>query len=280
MPNLYDVNVAPYKYIYGCVPSADVNGIVKISPGQVRDDTNSYNMLIPEPWYINPLGVELGGGPHIDFSLPLVLDTGGSLVPSRTYTVFVVGDSSGSRPPRPLLSLSQDTPRMPIVNGVTYSLKRKVGYVSTNSNEPESSFSYCNVIGNGPLRKVMYSNMDPDITVLSANLADEQVTPVPLLGRVPNANVADQISPVASMIFTCSGFLDATLFISTMMDITGTKLFCTIPQTGLIEGVFGQYDMIPGYLEDTGAPYVFVMVNTTGLSSLVTASVLGYTYEV
>lgn len=280
MLKLYDSTVTPYRYIYGCVPTVNANGVVEISPGQVRDDTNIYNMTVPEPFVLVPDGVSLVVmSPHVLLPLSQMIDTG-DLEPLKTYCVFIVGDASKSRPPRPLISLSRDAPIMPISSGVTYSIKRLVGYISTNDNLSFPKFSYCNVVGKGSLRKLMYDPLDSVTTVFNGNVGGSPEV-VALESRVPNL-IIDTPTPPVSLIFRYKGDDGSVLLITAgpqAPSILGTFLGAW-NTTASAFNTFGFFEVQPFYIDETLNPYIYISTQNNVSPANVSVNVTGYTYEV
>lgn len=114
-------NALSNLYVNGCQVSVLTNNTVSVNAGQVRDSTDSFDILLKQPILLNFLANGANG-----------LDTG-TIAPSTPYYVFDLYDQTQANPPACLASLSKDSPIMPASNGVTYSQFRCVGWVLTDS---------------------------------------------------------------------------------------------------------------------------------------------------
>jgi len=102
---------SPIRYINGCVITFPSTQTISITPGQLRDSTNSYDMTVNSTITASILVRGVNG---ID---------AGSLTVERCYNIFIIGDSSGQNPTAAILSLSL-TPTLP----GSYDLFRNIGF--------------------------------------------------------------------------------------------------------------------------------------------------------
>lgn len=103
----------PTMYINGCVVSFPSTETVTITPGQLRDSTNSYSIKVNSELTVSTLVVGPGG-----------LDVG-PLAVEKCYNIFIIADSSGFSPTSAILSLYE----IPYLPG-QYDLFRKIGFCS------------------------------------------------------------------------------------------------------------------------------------------------------
>lgn len=108
MPEIVNL---PIPYVNGCVISFPSTQTIAITPGQLRDSTNSYDMTVNSTITASILVRGVNG---ID---------AGSLTVERCYNIFIIGDSSGQNPTAAILSLSL-TPTLP----GSYDLFRNIGF--------------------------------------------------------------------------------------------------------------------------------------------------------
>lgn len=116
-PQIPIVNLG-YLNASGCVHSYVDATTISISAGQLRDSTNTFDIVVNSPLTVLTTFNGAGG-----------LDEGDIAV-NTIYAVYVLYDSSQTNNPVGLLSLS-GTPLMPSVDGVTYSHFRCIGFVKT-----------------------------------------------------------------------------------------------------------------------------------------------------
>src|SRR5271169_4911110 len=124
----------PYNFISGCLVTVDpVAHTPVISTGFVRDDSNSVDIVINTPL---TLYGQINGANGLDT---------GTLQTSKVYAVYVISDPTGMVNPAGLISLTMPSdplyPVMPSVNGVTYTVKRLVGFLRTPSSFSSFNFS-------------------------------------------------------------------------------------------------------------------------------------------
>lgn len=144
-------------YINGCIPTVANAPLspqdITITPGQLRDSTNTFDIVVNSPLVVSLAFNGVGG-----------LDTG-TVEANHFYPVYVIYDSSQSNNPAGLLSRSATNPVMPSLNGVTYSHFRLIGYIKTDESLNVIGFR---VVGTGNDRKNLW---DDRISVLSAGTA-------------------------------------------------------------------------------------------------------------
>jgi hypothetical protein len=129
---------AGFIYANGCKVFTSPPTIVSISAGQVRDYTNTYDIVVPQSLSISTAFAGPGG-----------LDTG-TILANTFYAVYVLYDVSQTNPPVGLLSRVSSQPLMPSLNGITYTSYRLLGYVKTDNSSELYNIS---MIGNGTLRE-------------------------------------------------------------------------------------------------------------------------------
>lgn len=101
----------PISYISGCIISFPSTQTIAITPGQLRDSTNSYDMTVNSTITASILVRGING---ID---------AGSLTVESCYNIFIIGDSAGRNPTAAILSLSL----IPSLPG-GYDLFRNIGF--------------------------------------------------------------------------------------------------------------------------------------------------------
>ncbi len=134
----------PSLYVNGMVPSKASNTTLSISAGRVRDNTNSYDIIINTTKTINTAHTGLNG-----------LDTG-VLEASKVYYIWAVASTLSVGVPGYLLSLSTSAPVMPAY----YDAKILVGVWITNGS---TQFITARSIGTSSRREFV---LDQDIQVL------------------------------------------------------------------------------------------------------------------
>jgi len=130
-------------YAYGCQVDVAPPSDVLISAGQVRDYTNTYDIVVNEPLTVSTAFVGPGG-----------LDQG-TIAADTFYAVYVLYDVSHTNPPVGLLSTVSKAPVMPSRNGVTYTSYRVVGYVKTDALSVLLDFS---PVGTGNDRELFWGD--------------------------------------------------------------------------------------------------------------------------
>lgn len=265
--NLFDVNVPPYRYILGCraeVVEATVNTVV-ITPGVARDDLNQVNLTVENTITLDPTK---NGANRLDT---------GTIAQSKMYCVFVIGDPSGHLPVAGLLSLSPTNPLMPAVNGITYGVKRLVGYVSTTAGTSPVTFTPCYVSGEGNHRNLIYDQEDSNNEVLNGSAATSP-TNVALTTRVPQIQTGVSL-PVVWITANISGSVGDRVLWASVNDggIANSKLrsVCSVAQFQS----FGVYP-IPTF-NSTGAGNPFICYEAIVSSTMtIVINVLGFQFDV
>ncbi len=193
-PQLPIINLGAL-YANGCV-----HGVVAGSPnnlsitaGQLRDSTNTFDIVVDSPLTLSTTTSGVGG-----------LDMG-TVAVNTFYAVYVIYDVTQANPPAALLSLSSTQPLMPSLNGVTYSHFRLIGYIKTSL--AVIDILGFRIIGTGNDRKHMWDNV---IKVLSAG-TDTVYTPVSLNGGIPNIMGISQTSPASVEVSCVCGITPAAV---------------------------------------------------------------------
>lgn len=152
----------PSRYVYGLKLSRASSTTLNVSSGQIRDNTNSYDLVYPSSITINS---SING--------PNGLDKG-SLSANTWYYIFAIGDTRKYNNEAFIISSSSTNPFMP--SG--YDVLVLIGYALTNGS---SSFIDFKQVGNSHFRKHYWTQT---ISVLSAGNATA-FTPINLSSSVP-----------------------------------------------------------------------------------------------
>jgi hypothetical protein len=195
-PQIPIVNLG-YLNAYGCVHSNILGDSVNISisPGQLRDSTNTFDIIVNEPLTVSTAFNGAGG-----------LDQG-TVAVNTIYGVYVLYDSSQVNNPVGILSLS-GTPLMPSINGVTYSHFRCIGFIKTQfASTNLHSFDIC---GTGNDRVHLWA--DDQNAILGGTATT--LTPISLSAGVPSGlqflpNSPQSIAVILSVFFTPVAPLDS-----------------------------------------------------------------------
>lgn len=155
-------------YATDCKVSWASNTTLTIGTGQVRDSTNTYDIVSASTLTLNAATNGANG-----------LDTG-SLAASTWYAVFLIFDYSKNNPVACLLSTSSTAPVMPSLSstGVTYNAFRFIGWQRTDGS---SHFILSTILGNNKSRHHFW---DSSISVLTAGAATT-TTPFSVAAAVP-----------------------------------------------------------------------------------------------
>ena len=143
-----------------------------VSAGQVRDSTDSNDILVGGNLYSNPkvasadvtintaltgvLGVDIGGG--------------AAIVASTMYAVYVIGDSRGFNSGSAILSASFTLPSLPL----GYDMYRYIGAVSMDGAKAVRKFSQTGAA----LDRTMWYDPGTDSTVLGVTIPSSRTTAV------------------------------------------------------------------------------------------------------
>lgn len=194
--NLYQKYVFPYRYVHGCnfTVSFDTIPIVTVLGGEARDDTNSFNIVVPSAGLVLNQTVIGAGG----------IDQG-TIAANTTYALYLLGDPSGYLPTSIMFSQSLTAPLMPSVNGVTYGTKRLIGYISTSSGTSPVKFIPGYMVGKGFRREFYFQQLEGNIQVLNGAAATS-VTAVSLAKLLPPIPVGFT-NPIAYI--TCNAIATA-----------------------------------------------------------------------
>lgn len=150
-------------YVNNCQVAQTGNAACTIAAGQVRDSTNTFDIVVPSTLTVGAGNVGLNG-----------IDTG-TLAASTFYAVYVIADATGFNPVASIVSTSFSGPLMPF----GYSIYRRLGVMLTNSS---SHFLPFWVSGLNSGKSLIW---DVPIRVLNAGTATS-LTEVSLAGGVPN----------------------------------------------------------------------------------------------
>jgi hypothetical protein len=143
----------PFLYAVNCPVSVASNTTITIGVGQVRDNTNTFDILVDSPLILNSAVNGVNG-----------LDTG-TIAASTWYAVYAIYDITGLNVVAGLISTSATAPLMPSKKGVTYGSFRLIGWVRTDGS---SNFIPAYILGNGNEKTNVWQN---GIQVLNAGSA-------------------------------------------------------------------------------------------------------------
>lgn len=196
----------PTMYIDGCNLS-NSETIITISKGQVRDSTNQFDIVIPNPLSLVSTTNGLNG-----------LDTG-SLTGTVFYNVFIIGDSSNFKPAASILSRST-TPVLPF----GYDLIRLIGVWLTQGSAPYHLQTIYQ-IGSSNDRYFFY---DTPIHTSVFGASNTTFTPITLENCVPNSS---------SLAIFNSSYIPTAVNDTFSLRPTGSNSNATILQNGIVAGV-------------------------------------------
>lgn len=137
----------PFLYADRCSVGTTTPTTLQITPGQVRDDTNIYDLVVSSILTIN---AEIVGANGIDID-ELATDT--------WYAVFVIGDQYNFNSPAALISTSLSNPIMP--DG--YNVKRRIGWIKTDGSD---HLIFCSHAGTGNERQYFWSTSEAADTIV------------------------------------------------------------------------------------------------------------------
>jgi hypothetical protein len=176
----------PNLYAYGCQHLYASATTITVTSGQLRDSTNTFDIVVPNDIVVSTSFVGAGG-----------LDEG-VVQPDTFYAVYVLYDYTHTNNPVGLLSKNPITPVMPSINGVTYSALRLIGYIKTI---PVGNDIYgFRIIGTGNDRQHIWDNVSPSIIGGTATT----YTPLSLSNAVPNILGLSATAPKSIGISTSS----------------------------------------------------------------------------
>ncbi len=166
----------PDLYVNGCQGAWVSDTTRSIAPGQLRDSTNTYDILFDTPLIVSSAFNGVNG-----------LDTG-TVAENTRYYVFVIFDYTNTNLPASLLSLSPDSPVMPSLNGITYGAFRLVDTTVT-----DGSSNFLLDYNHSANENTIYKQYDAPQSVLSAgvdttytavNLSTDGIVPVFGFGKI------------------------------------------------------------------------------------------------
>lgn len=154
----------PYRYIQGLNLSFAGNKSLTLAPGQARDSTNQFDLVIPNAITIDATKEGVNG-----------LEPDTALAGNLFYSIYVIGSSLGFATPAALIATFGTIPRLP----EGYDLFSLVGVWNTDG--AVNLFKLYQT-GTGATRNYFY---DTTQNVLTAGAATA-FTPVDLFPRVPS----------------------------------------------------------------------------------------------
>lgn len=238
-------------YATDCEVSRASNTTLTIATGQVRDSTNTYDIVSPTTLTLNAAANGANG-----------LDTG-TFAASTWYAVHLIYDWTNSNPVACLLSTSKTAPVMPSLSstGVTYSAFRFIGWMFSNSS---THFASCYVIGNSKMRQFYFDSSVASLTGGSAT----SFTTVSLAASVP---AEDSLLIFNEVLFTPAGAGDYTAFRPAG---GGAAATATVAVSGVVAGVTQRaYVQFLSKLSGGNASYQYVNSAAGGVT---TVNTLGF----
>lgn len=154
----------PSLYINNATLAYASTTTLSVKAGQVRDSTNTYDLILSADKTINAATNGIQG-----------LDTG-ALAANKFYAVFIVSDPTGTQLTGTIMSLSATAPLLPF----GYSLIRRIGWVVTDGSSHIINFYQ---VGSGSSSSRTYY-YDSPISVLSGG-ASATFAAVSLVNAVP-----------------------------------------------------------------------------------------------
>ena len=148
-PNTPIVN-AGVKYVNGLSIAQAGSNLLQIDIGAARDSLNENDIVSSTSLFLNMNRIGING-----------LDSG-TLLASRYYAVFLIGDSTKNNPTASLASLSMSNPILP--SG--YDIFRRIGWAPTNSGGVNARMIQT---GEGTYRKYITDDESP--TLITAGTA-------------------------------------------------------------------------------------------------------------
>jgi hypothetical protein len=246
MSNLQPVINLGNKYVNGCLGAWASTTTRTVAAGQLRDDTDTFDIVVAAPLTVSSAVSGAGG-----------LDTG-TIANNTVYAVFVIFDPTGAVPPALLLSTSFTSPVMPSVRGVTYGAKRLVDFTKTDGSA-QFLLDY-NFSSNSSL---VYKQFDAPIVVLNAGNAGTATT-VDLSGSLPTS-------------ITGRAKLQADYTPHAAAETAQLKPFGATANTAVISGIVASvkqtniFDVLPS----SGAPKLSYLLSVTTSPAALTLSLLG-----
>lgn len=167
-------------YITGLFVSYATGTTLTVSAGQCSDSGNVFDMVLPNAITINAALNGLNG-----------LDTG-SLAANKIYSIFLVSDPVTGLATGAVLSLSTTTPFMPFVNGVTYSVYKRIGWVYTDSG---AAFFLRQLVSGSNLDRMYMIDSTPLALNFSGTMPTSAGTAntVDLTGFIPSLGIATNL---------------------------------------------------------------------------------------
>jgi hypothetical protein len=151
MVNYEPVIYSPDRYIQGLNLSFAGNQSLNLSPGQTRDRTNQFDLILSDPITLNGAITGVNG-----------LMPGSTLSASTFYNIYVIGSSTGFAATAAMIAPIGQT----IILPYGYDLFNDIGIWNTNGT---SNFFNIYQIGNSTIRTYFY---DPSPLVLNSGSAD------------------------------------------------------------------------------------------------------------
>jgi hypothetical protein len=222
------------------------NTSLTVSPMQVRDTTNTIDIVLPASTTLLATGTGLNG-----------LDTG-SLGISTWYYLFLVADSSGKQKTGVILSLSQTAPLLPF----GYDAIALVGFALTDGS---SHFLKFYAVGNGGGHTYW---LDTSISVLSGG-ASSTYAPVNLATAVPPLNFTEVVMH--------AGFVPNAAGDIFSVRPTGSTATAVATYAGAVAAKSHDFQMTVLAEISSGNPSIDYLVTASGALTL---NVLGFKYNI
>lgn len=184
----------PYRNIQSCVVGVMNQTTVLVTMGRARDFTDTYDINSTTSLTCSTTFVGVNG-----------LDSG-TVQPNSLYAVYLIYDPTLNNIVATLLALAGTVPVMPSINGITYSARRRVGWVLTDGS---SNFVGFRQLGDSVDRFSFYQ--EPQVVLTGG--AATSFTSIPLAPFVPPLG-----RPVILNTYYTAGAAGESLFLR----ITGT----------------------------------------------------------
>lgn len=197
-------------YADGCLPQVDLNGVLTLSSGVLRDYFNSIDIQVENDIVIDPA---VNGVNGIDI---------GNFQFERMYAIYVLADLAGRSKPCAVMSLNQDRPVYPYQSPVIYNTHRLVGYVKSGiEGSGFPPLTPLTTIGEGRKRSVYYNMYNDDLLMVDNAEPNPDVLGVSMAAFVPaKVNMCVKISGFVYGMVTDPQFL----FIGSFNSLTSAIL--------------------------------------------------------
>lgn len=238
-------------YVNGCQGEWASNTTRTIAPGQVRDSTNTFDIVVSNTLTVSGAFNGVGG-----------LDTG-TLASSTFYAVYVIYDPTQINSPALLLSTSFTNPIMPSLNGVTYGAFRLLDFVLT-----DGSAHFLKDYNFSTDSSLIYKQYDLPLTVLGTGNA----TTITSVDLSPGTGIpVDRFGRIKLQYFFTPNAASST---ATLYNIGSTNPWFVMTGQVAAVNLTGAIDMLPEFSVDSPK----ISYNVSSASSTLTLTILGYEF--